>query len=36
MTPSRVVQFLNMLSPEDLMDDEEYEDIKEDIINVIT
>ena len=34
MTPSRVVQFLNILTPEDLIDDEEYESIREDIMNV--
>ncbi len=34
MTPSRVVQFLNMLTPEDLIDNEEYEAIREDILNV--
>jgi len=34
MTPSKVVQFLNMLTPEDLIDDEEYESIREDILNV--
>jgi splicing factor U2AF subunit len=29
-----VVQFLNILTPEDLMDDEEYKEIREDIENV--
>lgn len=32
MIPSRVVQFLNMLAVEDLMDDEEYAGIKNDLL----
>ncbi len=34
MTPSRVIQFINILTPEDLMDDQDYEGIKEDITSV--
>ena len=34
MTPSRVVQFLNIVTAEDLMDDEEFESVREDILNV--
>ena len=33
MNPSRVVQFLNMVSPEDLLDDLEYEDIRSDVMH---
>lgn len=32
MIPSRVVQFLNMLTPQDLMDDEEFEGIRSDLL----
>ena len=33
MTPSRVVQFINILTPEDLIEDEDFESIREDILN---
>ena len=32
MTPSRVVQFLNMISPEDLYDEEEIFKVKDDLL----
>lgn len=35
MMPSRVVQFINMIEPEDVMDDLEYREIVDDIKGVI-
>lgn len=32
MTPSRVVQFLNMISPEDLFEEEEIIHVKDDLL----
>ena len=35
LTPSKVVQFMNMATPDDLLDDEYYEILYEDIMTVI-
>jgi hypothetical protein len=35
LTPSKVVQFLNMATPDDLLDDEYFEILYEDIMTVI-